>query len=290
MGLLVKTRATPDTPGTGYSVLYPKADGLWYFRDDVGVETPLKTPSTVMRSYLAGCTMSTAGSSTTMSIAAGSATDTTNVSAMALAAIAKTTSAWALGTAAGGLDTGSIATNTWYAFYVIQRPDTGVVDLTFSTNGTTPALPTNYTLYRRIGWGRTNGSSQWTLFRQDSDRFIWAVPVQDVNGATATGSRTARTLSAPPLSVVIADIFMNTTATGVTQRTLLTSDEMTDTAVSDSAKSLNCRAANDGASAALGAEFQFRLNASRQMYDRGDAACNMIYITRGWIDARGRDA
>jgi hypothetical protein len=290
MGLLVKTRATPDTPGTGYSVLYPKADGLWYFRDDVGVETPLKTPSTVMRSYLAGCTMSTAGSSTTMSIAAGSATDTTNVSAMALAAIAKTTSAWALGTAAGGLDTGSIATNTWYAFYVIQRPDTGVVDLTFSTNGTTPALPTNYTLYRRIGWGRTNVTSQWILFRQDGDRFIWAVPVHDVNANTATGSRTARALTAPPLSVVIADIFMNTTATGVTQRTMLTSDEMNDTPVTDSSKSLSCRAANDGASAALGARFEFRLNASRQMYDRGDATCNMIYNTCGWIDTRGRDA
>jgi hypothetical protein len=38
MGLLQKERATPDTPGTGYSVLYPKANGRWYFKDDEGVE------------------------------------------------------------------------------------------------------------------------------------------------------------------------------------------------------------------------------------------------------------
>lgn len=59
--------------------------------------------------------------------------------------------AWAVGTNQGGLDTGSVAANQNYYVYAIKRPDTGVVDVLFSINGTTPTLPTNYTLYRLIG-------------------------------------------------------------------------------------------------------------------------------------------
>jgi hypothetical protein len=44
MGLIVRERATPDTPQTNYSVLYPKSDGKWYFKDDAGVEHPLSDP------------------------------------------------------------------------------------------------------------------------------------------------------------------------------------------------------------------------------------------------------
>jgi hypothetical protein len=39
--LILAERATPSTPAVGYSVIYPKADGLWYFKDDAGVEKPL---------------------------------------------------------------------------------------------------------------------------------------------------------------------------------------------------------------------------------------------------------
>lgn len=31
----------PDTPTTGYAIIYPKSDGLWYSKDDAGTETPL---------------------------------------------------------------------------------------------------------------------------------------------------------------------------------------------------------------------------------------------------------
>ena len=57
---------------------------------------------TYLRSYLAGLTLSTAGSSTTMTIAAGVATDSTNTTSIILpTALAKTTASWAAGTAAG---------------------------------------------------------------------------------------------------------------------------------------------------------------------------------------------
>jgi hypothetical protein len=39
--LTAKLRATPSTPGTGYSALYPKSDGKWYFKTAAGVEVPM---------------------------------------------------------------------------------------------------------------------------------------------------------------------------------------------------------------------------------------------------------
>jgi hypothetical protein len=101
-------------------------------------ERALGTGGIVLRSYLAGLTMSTAGGSATMTIAAGQAADSTNVAVMNLAAsLAKTTSAWAVGAANGCLDTGAIANTTWYHFYQIMRSDTGVVDVLCSTSART---------------------------------------------------------------------------------------------------------------------------------------------------------
>lgn len=119
--------------------------------------TTVSTP----RSYLAGLTLSTAGGSGTMSIAAGFAVDSTNVYGMSLSAFTKTTSSWALGTGNGGLDTGTIANSTWYYFYLIQRVDTKVVDVIFSLSASVPTYPANYTVCRRIGEGLTDGSAHW---------------------------------------------------------------------------------------------------------------------------------
>lgn len=143
--------------------------------------------------YFNGGTLSTVGSSATMSISAWVGTDSTNAAYFTLAAIAKTTSAWAVGTAQGGLDTGTIANTRWYHFYAIRRPDTGVVDVVFSTNATSPTLPASYTQFRYLGSALTNASAQWTKFVQNGDTVLWDAPVIDadiVNPGTASVSRT----------------------------------------------------------------------------------------------------
>lgn len=140
----------------------------------------------IMRNYIADLTLSTAGSSTTFSVAAGVAADSTNADMMTLASsISKTTGAWAVGSGNGALDTGSIANNTWYHAYLIKRIDTQVVDVLISTSATSPTLPTNYTIARRIGSMKTNGSGQWIKFIQDGDRFMWDAPVSEL---TTSGS------------------------------------------------------------------------------------------------------
>ena len=245
----------------------------------------------VVRSYLAGLTLSTAGSSATMSIAAGTCADSTNTAMMTLAATSKTTSSWALGSATGGLDTGTIANSTWYHFYVIQRVDTSVVDVVFSTNATTPTLPTNYTLYRRIGCGLTNGSAQWTAFIQFGDYFRWSTGAQDVSTTVNSSSAVSKTITTPLGVNVIAfgNIFWNpVTNSGA----FLISDlDAADEAVADAPNfptgSILVTAGNF-----VGGYWQCKTNTSSQIRTRAsNANANAVKMTTdGWYDYRGRNA
>jgi len=146
----------------------------------------MTAPSTVqitglIRSYLAGLTMSTPGSSTNMTIAAGLCADTNNGDMISLASpMTKTQAAWAAGTSAGGLDTGTIANSTWYHWYVIKNPTTGAVDVTFSLNAAAPGgapVAAGFTIARRVGSAVTTAGGNWQFFHQLGDDFLWDVPV-----------------------------------------------------------------------------------------------------------------
>lgn len=268
--------------------------------EEITVSTGLSLSGTTLTSalsnYLTGLVLSTAGSSSTMSIASGVATDSSNTITMSLgSSISKTTSAWAVGTGNGGIDTGSIANNTWYHFYLIRRPDTGVVDVVFSTNASTPTLPTNYTQYRRIGSGRTNGSAQWIKFIQNGDDFTWDVPVADVTANNPGTTAVTRVLTVPTGVKVEAKLRVTVqvnAASAQTSSALLLSDlAITDTAPStvtgfdaiavkqtnDSYASSDVRVITD-----TSASIRSRVSAS-------DAQTAFYIATSGWIDRRGRD-
>ena len=246
-----------------------------------------------LRSYLAGCTMSTAGASTTMSIAAGMAADSTNAVLMNLAAIAKTTAAWAVGTAQGGIDTGAIANATWYHFYLIRRPDTGVVDVVFSTNATTPVLPASYTQYRRIGSGLTNGSAQWVKFVQDGDLFTWDAAVLDVNATNPGNAAVSRTLSTPLGIVTHANLTIQVTIGTFGGYFYLSDLAITDAAPTNSAAPLGDVIATVANGLFSAGPVFIRTNASSQIRSRlggGDASTVVRIATNGWMDSRGRNA
>ncbi len=244
----------------------------------------------ILRDYIDGFVMSTAGASTTMTIAAGQAANSTNAAYIALASsISKTTGSWAVGTGNGGLDTGTIANGTWYAFYAIRRPDTGVVDVLFSTNGTSPTLPANYTQFRRIGWGLTNSSGQWTKFTQVGQRFDWDVPVSDINVNNPGTSAVTRVLSAPPLSTAQVAVSMRNGTTN-DAAILVTPLDVADTIPSLTAFTL---IGDNGATASYAVvTTTVRLNASSQCRTRqsaSGASDNFRIITSGWIDTRGAE-
>lgn len=238
---------------------------------------------------LFGLTMSTAGASTTLSVAAGFAADSTNVRLMKLAAtMAKTTSAWALGTAAGGLDTGAIAASTWYHWYLIYNPSTAAVDVVFSATAT-PALgpttlPSGYTLFRRIGSMKTNGSSQWTAFTQLGDEFLWVTPVSDVSGVSITTTPLTPTFSVPTGVNVWAKFtaLIASTASGYIYFYAL--DRGTQTASANNASLVGIGASDQSAG-----DFTIRVNTSAQIGAVASVAVGSYDVgTYGWIDTRGK--
>lgn len=156
--------------------------------------------SAALKGRLYGLTTSNNGSDATndIDIAAGEAASTeTNPVLMVLASALtkRLDAAWAVGTGNGGLDTGSIA-NTSYHVWLIQRSDTGVVDVLFSASATSPTMPANYDRKRRIS-SFIRVSASIKPFVQVGDRFLYTnggVQDRSSTGATAT---TLLTVSVP---------------------------------------------------------------------------------------------
>lgn len=110
-----------------------------------------------------------------------------------------------------GLDTGSVATSTWYAVYVIYNPTTLVTAALLSTNFSVPTLPTGYTQYARVGAMVTDASSDFMdILQKDT----WAQYVIGAtgntiiapviaNGAVGTVSVTSPVLVAASISAFV---------------------------------------------------------------------------------------
>ena len=247
----------------------------------------------IERGHLSGFTMSTAGSSATMTIAAGQATDSTNAVVITLASsMAKTTGAWSVGAGNGCLDTSSIASATWYHFYAIYRSDTLVVDVLCSLSATAPAMPSGYTHQRRLGAGRTDGSSNWTAFNQFGDEFLWSTSVLDVNTTNPGTSAVSSSLTVPSGVKVYAKIRrIIVTGAGGAVSDLVSSIDQADAAPSLSAApgaTLYVPASSNGAELLL-----IRTDTSRQVRSRlsfSDGSTISRMVTTGWIDRRERDA
>ncbi len=235
-----------------------------------------------------GLIMSTAGSSTTLSVAAGICADSTNVLRMKLTSLrAKTTSLWAAGTAQGGLDTGTIANSTWYHWYVIANAAGTLVDVIFSTSAAAPALPSGYTLYRRIGSMKTNGSGQWTTFTQLGDEFLLA-PFMDNAAAfyTVGTSASSLTLGVPTGIQVNALGLTNGQSAAATWALILSALDAPDVAPAVNGVGVSSYINTQNL---IGYQSNIRTNTSAQIRARATAAANLGYTTLGWIDSRGRN-
>jgi hypothetical protein len=160
--------------------------------------------SGIVRSYLSGLTLSLP-TTTTFSVAAGVAADSTNVDMMSLPAAitGKTTGAWSAGNGGGALDTGTISGSVqWYHIFVIKNPSTQIVDVVFSLSPTAPTLPSGFTLFRRIGSWRW-AVSQWSACLQNGDEFIWNVNFNEMSGATPPTAFTLLSLAGVPTGVSV---------------------------------------------------------------------------------------
>ena len=89
-----------------------------------------------------------------------------------------------------GLDQGSEASGTWYAV-VLVGDTTGAVDpsavlVTAANYSGSIVLPSGYDIYRRVGWARNDGSSNFVQFTQIGNRVNLEDSVEVVTASTAT--------------------------------------------------------------------------------------------------------
>ena len=108
---------------------------------------------------------------------------------------------WAVGTNQGGLDTGSIA-NATYFVWLIQRPDTGVVDALFSLSASAPTMPANYTKKALLG-AIIRAGGTILAFTQTGDYFGLTTPVLDISVTNPGTASVTRTLASVPLGIIV---------------------------------------------------------------------------------------
>lgn len=268
------------------------SDDTWGTKLNAGLTLIDVALSAITARHIDGLTLSTAGSSATFAVAAGMAGDATGAMMILTAAISKTTGSWAVGTGNGALDSGSIANSTWYHVFLIKRVDTGVEDVLISTSASSPSMPTNYTLKRRIGAMKTNGSAQWTMFTQVDDDFYWATPVQDINAVPALALATTALPSVPSGVRVIANLvgFGQNTTAAVSMNIQPTLDS---TAVSAAVGSV-VRLAGAGTDIGQGfGPIGILTDTSAQVYigaNNNDAGNILRASVVGWKDFRGKAA
>lgn len=145
---------------------------------------------------------------TTLSVTAGQARDSENSIDIELG---EATTLNAAVNGANGLDTGSLANDTWYAIHLIGSSlNRAEPALLASTSATAPLMPTGYDSLRRIGWALTNGSAQFLKFfvygNASSRKYKWDVVVTELN---AQGSATYAAIdlaSSVPSTANLVDI------------------------------------------------------------------------------------
>lgn len=279
---------------------------------------PSKTPLlSVPWSQLGGLGMSTVGSSTTLTIAAGGATDSTNVQSIRFAGLNKVVQAagnWAAGnngnglpgSLAGGGAFGGAVANTWYEVFLLGKlSDPTASDIGIDSSLTAANLLANqsgnpgaagWNLARRIGAIYTDVSKNIKLFFQDGDYFWWGSPLSNsVTTIANSGTGTLRSLASqtngdvPSGLAVIALLYVQAQATaGVGVGAYVWDPALGSTR--PAVPTIFSGATGTTTLANVGAKAQVRVDISQRVYDACDAAITTFQIgVDGWIDFRGKD-
>jgi hypothetical protein len=135
---------------------------------------------------------------------------------------------------------------------------------------------------------KTNGSSQWTLFRQLGDDFMFDAPAADVNTTVLGTTATLFTMSVPPAVQVMALLRGYMTHATLSIVLIHSPDEAVSVANSPAG---NVTMGNQVAGNAGIFTVNVRTNTSQQIRAVATVASTTLGIlTYGWIDRRGRDA
>lgn len=249
------------------------------------------------RGVLAGLGLTT-GTDTLndIDIAAGTALDSTNATAITLASLLtkRSDAAWAVGTGNGGMDTSTKPNSGTLHIWLIKRSDTGVVDALYSISATAPTMPTGYDSKALIGSRRTDSSGNIINMHQYGDVNLYdSPPALDVDVSNQSTTAVTRTLSTPGGRKLPAILDTFVSSGNGNPCVYFRNPDLTDLAPSITATPLAqvIGETGTGSTRSGAGQFQVITNTSSQITTRADAASTTVRIaTMGWIDTRGRDA
>lgn len=239
------------------------------------------------RSYLAGGTLSNNGADATndIDVSAGEARDSTNAANIRWSALTKRLdAAWAAGTNAGMLDTGSIA-NDVYHLYAIRKDSDGTGDILASASASAPTMPAGYTYFRRIGAILREGAAI-VPFTQRGDHFTRTTPVSARTGALNTTTETP-TLQVPDGISVRAHIAVRYDNAAGGEVLYISEISQADSAPDTSVFFTVYSVTVDGRYSA-GPIYIFT-STSGTIRLRSGGTMNVDVVVHGWVDRRGRD-
>lgn len=246
----------------------------------------------VPRGHYYGLTLSNNVTDATndIDIAAGeAASDDTNPVLMKLASALtkRTDAAWAVGSGNGAWLDGSAMPNGTGHVFLMQRSDTGVIDIGISASATAPVLPANYDCKRRIG-AIIRDSGVILPFSQAGNKFLLKTPVNVSVGNDPGTSAVLQTMKVPiGIQVdLLAEIYMQ--STDANRRALkITSPDQND--VTPAAGTMSTFVAGTTAAAGnISGPFEVRTNTSGQFrfrLDGSSATTSLFFTANGWIDA-----
>lgn len=242
----------------------------------------------VPKGHIWGLTLSNNSSDATndIDIAAGEAADADgNLIVLASSITKRLDAGWFPGTNDGGMESGTSISNTTYHVWLIQRSDTGVVDVLFSASATSPTMPANYNRKRRIG-SIIRASGAIRAFRQLDDMFKLVTSVADRN-STSADANALLNLSVP-LGLRVTPLL------GIAQQQNVSGDVFQQIGDGDNASVsvLVARTSNAGEretsfnnTTITNTSGQIRYS---QVHNAGGAPSSASITTFGWIDSRGR--
>lgn len=125
---------------------------------------------------------------------------------------------------AGGIDTGSMAANTWYSIWVIFNPTgAGTSSCLLSTSATSPTLPTGYTMKARVGWNRTDSTSpsttrfnRVTCYGGRCQYVVTASSATQIPPVMANGTAGTYSITSPTLTNISVSNYVPSTAAKIT--------------------------------------------------------------------------
>jgi hypothetical protein len=213
----------------------------------------ISTPIVNARQYYINGLKLAYASTTTLTVSAGRCSNSTNVNDISVGLplnVAATqtgvlpvdagTGAVTISTAASGvagLDTGTIANDTFYAVYAIgDSYGNNAGSALISADLSSPLLPSGYDMFFRIGYIKTDGSAHILAFRQDGcglDRWMWydaAIATGVTNGSSATYASVDCSASLPTNLTTMVNFLCVFTPTAAADKLVLVPGTSTATA------------------------------------------------------------